>query len=71
MISFGLGTGSAHSKIFSPYRLDLTPRRDGKFDLIFRQHERNGLGAGITERAIRAPGTRLSGGEFRVGQGSL
>ena len=40
-------------EIFSPYRLDLTPRRDGKFDLIFRQHERNGLGAGITERALQ------------------
>ena len=39
-------------EIFSPYRLELDPRRDGKFDLVFRPHERNGWGSTSTERML-------------------
>jgi Tetratricopeptide repeat len=39
-------------EIFSPYRLELDPRRDGKFDLIFRPHERHGWGSTMTERML-------------------
>ena len=39
-------------EIFSPYRLELDPRRDGKFDLVFRPQERNGWGSAGTERML-------------------
>jgi hypothetical protein len=39
-------------EIFSPYRLELDPRRDGKFDLVFRSHERNGWGSTHNERML-------------------